>query len=153
MSIISKHIDVNVPVNTAYNQWTQFKSFPQFMEGVKEVQQLDDRRMHWRAQILGKEQEWDAEITEQVPDKRIAWRSTSGAPNAGIVTFLPLTETSCRITLQMEYEPQGVVENTGDTLGLVGQRIQGDLERFKDFIESRGEETGAWRGRIGRRAS
>lgn len=153
MSIISKHIDVNVPVNTAYNQWTQFESFPHFMEGVKEVRQIDDRRMHWRAQILGKEQEWDAEITEQVPDKRIAWRSISGAPNAGIVTFHPLTDTTCRINLQLEYEPQGLVENTGDSLGLVGQRIEGDLERFKDFIESRGEETGAWRGRIGRRAS
>lgn len=153
MSIISKHIDVNVPCNTAYNQWTQFETFPQFMEGVKEVTQLDDRRMKWRAQILGKETEWLAEITEQVPDKRIAWRSTSGAPNAGVVTFHPLDETSCRVMLQIDYDPQGFVENAGDTLGLVEQRVEGDLARFKEFIESRGEETGAWRGRIGRRAS
>jgi uncharacterized membrane protein len=109
--------------------------------------------MHWRAQILGKETEWDAEITEQAPDKRIAWRSTSGAPNSGVVTFHPLSEDSCRVMLQMEYDPQGFVESAGDTLGLVEQRVQGDLARFKDFIESRGEETGAWRGKIGRRAS
>jgi uncharacterized membrane protein len=148
MSIITKHIDVNVPTNMAYNQWTQFETFPRFMEGVKEVKQLDDRRMQWRAQILGKETEWQAEITEQVPDKRIAWRSISGTPNAGVVTFHPVSENTCRVMIQMEYDPQGFVESTGDTLGLVEQRVEGDLARFKDFIESRGEETGAWRGKI-----
>jgi uncharacterized membrane protein len=148
MSTIEKSIDVNVPVRTAYNQWTQFEEFPQFMEGVREVKQLDDRRLHWRAEIGGKEKEWDAQITEQVPDQRIAWRSISGSSNAGIVTFSPLSENSSRITVRMDYDPEGLTENVGDTLGVVSQRVEGDLARFKKFIETRGRETGGWRGEI-----
>ena len=148
MSTIEKSIEVNVPVNTAYNQWTQFESFPKFMEGVKEVRQLDDKRLHWRAEIAGKEKEWDAEITEQIPDNRIAWRSRTGAQNGGVVTFHRISATTTKIMLQMEYDPETFVEKAGDAVGVVSLRVGGDLQRFKDFIESRGGETGAWRGEI-----
>ncbi len=150
MSSIVKTIDVNVPVRTAYNQWTQFEEFPQFMDGVHEVRQLDDRRLHWKASIGGKTEEWDAVISEQTPDQRIAWMNTSGARNAGVVTFHHLNDTTSRVTLQMEYEPQGMVETAGDTLGFVSRKVEGDLERFKEYIESRGHETGGWRGSIRR---
>jgi uncharacterized membrane protein len=143
-----KYVDVHVPVRTAYNQWTQFEDFPHFMEGVESVTQLDDKRLHWRAEIAGKTEEWDAIITEQLPDERVAWTSTTGAKNAGVVTFHHLDENTTRVTLQLDYEPEGVVENVGAALGFVDRRVQGDLERFKKFIESRGEETGAWRGTI-----
>ena len=148
MAEIMKHIDVDVPVRTAYNQWTQFEDFPRFMEGVKEVRQLDDQRLHWRAEIAGKEEEWEAKITEQIPDDRVAWYNTSGARNAGVVTFHRLDEGRTRVTLQLDYEPQGVIEKAGDLLGFVSRRVEGDLQRFKEFIESRGSETGAWRGEI-----
>ncbi len=148
MSSIETSIAVDVPVRTAYNQWTQFEEFPRFMEGVREVQQLDDRRLRWRAEIGGKEKVWEAEIAEQIPDERVAWHSTSGAPNAGVVTFHHLAPEKCRIMLQMKYDPQGFVENVGDTLGATKVRIKGDLERFKQFIESQGRETGAWRGEV-----
>lgn len=148
MATMEKSIDVNVPVQTAYNQWTQFESFPQFMEGVKEVQQLDDKRLHWRASIGGKEEEWDAVIEDQVPDQRVAWRSTTGAENAGLVSFVPLGPDSTRVTLRMTYQPEGFVEKAGDALGMADRRIQGDLERFKEFIEARGSASGAWRGEI-----
>jgi uncharacterized membrane protein len=148
MSNIEKSIDVNVPVRTAYNQWTQFAEFPKFMEGVQEVQQLDDTHMHWRANIAGKEEEWDAVITEQVPDMRVAWTNTTGARNAGVVTFHRLADHKTRVMLQIDYEPQGVVENVGDALGFVGRRVEGDLQRFKEFIEARQQETGAWRGEV-----
>jgi uncharacterized membrane protein len=150
MSTIEQSIDVNVPVHTAYNQWTQFEEFPQFMEGVEEVRQLDDRRLHWRANIGGRVEEWDAVITEQHPDERIAWKNTTGATNAGVVTFHRLADNKTRIMLQMEYDPQGVVENLGDLLGMVSRRVANDLERFKEFIEARGHETGAWRGEVER---
>ena len=148
MSTIEKSIEVNVPLSTAYNQWTQFEEFPKFMEGVKQVTQLDDKRLHWRAEIAGKELEWDAEITEQIPDKRIAWRSRTGAPNGGVVTFHHISPTTTKIMLQMEYDPQTFMEKAGDAVGIVSQRVAGDLQRFKEFIESRGQETGAWRGEI-----
>ncbi|HZR83883.1 MAG TPA: SRPBCC family protein [Candidatus Binatia bacterium] len=148
MSTLEKHIDVQVPVETAYNQWTQFETFPEFMEGVMEVHQLDDERLHWKANVGGKEKEWDARITEQIPDKRIAWRNIDGPTNAGVVTFHRLAPSQTRVMLQLEYEPEGLVENVGDMVGIVSSRIQGDLERFKGFIESRGNETGAWRGKI-----
>jgi len=148
MSNIEKSIDVHVPVHTAYNQWTQFETFPRFMEGVEEIRQLDDKRLHWRANVGGKLKEWDAVITEQVPDQRIAWRNTTGASNAGVVTFHRLNENTTRVMLQLEYEPEGVVENVGDVIGVVSSRVKGDLERFKRFIEERGSETGAWRGKI-----
>jgi uncharacterized membrane protein len=148
MSTIEKSIEVNVPVNTAYNQWTQFEDFPQFMEGITSVRQIDDTHLHWKANVGGKDKEWDAEITEQIPDKRIAWRSVNGAPNGGVVTFHQLTQDRTRVMLQMDYDPEGVVENVGNAVGVFTRRVEGDLERFKDFLESRGQETGAWRGSV-----
>lgn len=148
MSTISTWIDVNVPTTIVYNQWTQFETFPRFMEGVREVKQLDDRRLHWRAEVWGKEEEWDAEILEQVPDKRIAWRSITGAANAGVVTFHPITPESSRVMIRMDYDPKGIIEQVGDSLGLLTKRVESDLGRFKEFIEARGHETGAWRGEI-----
>lgn len=148
MSVIERSIEINVPVQTAYNQWTQFEEFPRFMEGVKQVKQLDDKHLYWKAEIGGKEKEWNAEITEQIPDQRIAWTSRSGAMTAGVVTFHRLSDAKSKIMLQMEYDPQGAVENVGDALGIVTQRVQGDLERFKEYIETRGQETGAWRGAV-----
>ncbi|HKO24563.1 MAG TPA: SRPBCC family protein [Chloroflexota bacterium] len=148
MSRIEKSIDVNVPLRTAYNQWTQFEEFPRFMEGIEEVQQLDDKHLHWRASIGGKQEEWDAEIVEQVPDQRVAWRSTSGAPNSGVVTFESLGAGTTRVNLQLEYTPQNAVESAGDAMGVLSRRVEGDLQRFKEYIEARGAETGAWRGEI-----
>ena len=148
MSVIEKSIEINVPVRAAYNQWTQFEEFPKFMEGVKQVKQLDDKHLHWKADIGGKEKEWKAEITEQIPDERIAWTSRGGALNAGVVTFHRLSDSKSKVMLQMEYDPQGFVENGGDAVGVVTQRVQGDLERFKQYIENRGQETGAWRGTV-----
>jgi uncharacterized membrane protein len=148
MTTIEKSIDVKVPTRKAYNQWTQFEEFPRFMGGVEEVRQLDEKRSRWRTNIGGKEKVFDTEITEQIPDRRIAWRSLSGASQAGVVTFRTLSDRKTRIMLQMEYEPEGFAENVADGLGIVTRRIEKDLERFKDFIETQGTETGAWRGRI-----
>ncbi|MBX5444894.1 SRPBCC family protein [Sphaerobacter sp.] len=148
MATVTKSIEVNVPLSTAYNQWTQFEEFPQFMEGVKEVRQIDDQHLHWRAEVGGTEQEWQARIVEQVPDQRIAWHSVAGDENAGVVTFHYIDEDTTRVTLQLGYEPEGLKERIGDALGFMERRVQGDLERFKDFIERRGRETGGWRGTI-----
>jgi uncharacterized membrane protein len=148
MSSVNKAIDIDVPVQVAYNQWTQFEQFPQFMEGVKQVRQLDDQRLHWIAEVGGKTQEWDAKITEQIPNQRIPWTSISGAPNGGAVDFHRLSDHQTRLTLTLEYDPQGFIENVGDALGFMTRRIEGDLKRFKEFIETRGSETGAWRGEI-----
>ena len=150
MERIEKSIDVHVPVRVAYDQWTQFEEFPRFMEGVREVRQMGDRHLHWVAEIWGKEKEWDAELTEQVPDRKIRWRSVSGTRNDGMVEFSPVSSNETRITVHMDYEPEGVVENVGDFLGATSSRVEGDLDRFKSFIESRGQQTGAWRGRIQR---
>jgi uncharacterized membrane protein len=147
-SSIIETIEVNVPVRTAYNQWTQFEDFPQFMGSVHEVRQLDDKRLHWKANVAGEEKEWDAEITEQIPDKRISWRSTSGVPNGGVVTFHKLSDDVTRITLQMDYQPEGPMEKIGDALGAVRLEARGNLQKFKDMLEKRGKETGAWRGSI-----
>ena len=148
MAHVEKAIDINVPVRRAYNQWTQFEEFPRFMEGVEKVEQLDEKRLRWRADVGGRVEEWEAEITEQVPDMRIAWRSLEGARNAGVVTFHRLDDNHCRVMLQMEYDPEGVVESIGDALGFFKRRIAADMERFKEFMESRSAETGAWRGEI-----
>ncbi|MDP9069614.1 MAG: SRPBCC family protein [Actinomycetota bacterium] len=148
MSSIEQSIEVNVPVRTAYNQWTQFEDFPHFMEGVEKVNQLDDVNLHWVAEIMGQHREWDAKITEQIPDERIAWRNVDGATNAGVVTFHRISDDTTKIMLQMEYDPEGFGEKAADALGLVKARVKGDLERFKTFIESRGQETGAWRGEV-----
>ncbi|HUG77844.1 MAG TPA: SRPBCC family protein [Burkholderiales bacterium] len=156
MERIEKSIEVLCPVRTVYNQWTQFEDFPRFMAGVKEIRQLDDTHVHWRAEIWGKEKEWDAEITEQVPDQKISWRSTSGdAPNGGTVRFEPLAADRTRVKLTMEYEPQGALENVADALGVLSKRVQNTVEDFKQFIEKRGAETGGWRGEVhgGRKTS
>ncbi len=148
MSTIEQSIEVNVPVRTAYNQWTQFEDFPHFMEGVEKVNQIDDVSLHWVAEILGQHREWDAKITEQTPDERIAWTNVDGATNAGVVTFHRIDDNTTRIMLQMEFDPDGFAEKAADALGLVKGRVKGDLERFKTFIENRGQETGAWRGEV-----
>lgn len=148
MANYEKSIDVNVPVRTAYNQWTQFEEFPQFMQGVESVTQIDDRMLRWKASIAGKSEEWMAEITEQTPDQRIAWTSTTGARNAGVVSFHHIDDNTTRVMLQIDYDPKGFVENVGDALGMVERRMQGDLEKFKEYIESRGMESGGWRGDI-----
>ena len=148
MSTIEESIEVQVPVRTAYNQWTQFEDFPRFMEGVQEVRQLDDTHLHWKADIAGQEREWDAEITEQHPDERVAWKSTGGAQHAGVVTFHRIGDEQSRVMLQLDVEPEGVTEQVGDKLGFVKRRVKGDLERFKELIESRGSETGGWRGEV-----
>jgi len=148
MPRIEKDIVVNVPVSVAYDQWTQFESFPEFMEGVKEVVQLDEKRLRWRAEIAGKPEEWEAEITDQVPDRHIAWRSVTGAMNAGSVMFQPVGDGQTKVTLGLAYEPRDATEKVGDALGFLERRVSGDLERFTKFVESRGAPTGAWRGEI-----
>jgi uncharacterized membrane protein len=145
---IEKSVEVDVPVSVTYNQWTQFEDFPRFMEGVKEVKQLDDKRLRWRAEVAGKDVEWLAEITSQEPDRRIGWKSIGGAMNSGVVLFEPLGPSKTRVTLNLQYEPEGAVENTGSALGVVSARVGGDLKRFKEFIEERGRATGGWRGEI-----
>ncbi len=148
MASVVESIDVTAPVSTAYNQWTQFEEFPRFMEGVKSVTQTDDTHLHWVAEVAGREMEWDAEITEQHPDERVAWRATSGAENAGVVTFHRIDDETTRVTLQLDVDPEGIVENVGTALGFLERRVKGDLGRFKEFVESRGTETGAWRGNV-----
>ena len=141
-------IDVDVPVRTAYDQWTQFESFPQFMEGVESVVQQDDRTLRWSAVIAGKRKTWTAQITDQTPDTRVAWKSIEGAENDGAVLFEPQGDRRTRITLKIDADPDGLTETVGANLGFLQARVKGDLERFKKFIESRGAETGAWRGEI-----
>jgi uncharacterized membrane protein len=148
MAKIEHSIDIAVPVREAYDQWTQFEDFPRFMENVESVRQIDDTHLHWIATIAGKRQEWDAEITEQTPDQRIAWTSITGDPNGGAVDFHRLGEERTRVTLTMDVEPEGVVEKVGTALGVPSSQVKGDLERFKEFIESRGTATGAWRGEV-----
>jgi uncharacterized membrane protein len=148
MSQIMESIDVDVPVRTAYDQWTQFEEFPRFMEGIEQVEQLDDTTLRWTAQIAGVRKSWTAEITEQTPDQRIAWNATEGAENAGVVTFHRLDDQKARVTLQLDVEPEGPVEAAGDALGFVQRRAKGDMERFKTFIEQRGAATGGWRGEV-----
>jgi uncharacterized membrane protein len=149
MERIEKEIDVDRPVRTVYNQWTQFEEFPRFMDGVKEVKQLDDTHVHWHAELFGKDKEWDAEITEQVPDQKIGWKSISGdAPNAGTVRFEPIGPERTRVRLTMAYEPQGAVEKTGDAIGLLSMRVQNSVKNLKKYIEERGIEDGAWRGEV-----
>ncbi len=148
MSAIEKTIEVAVPIRMAYNQWTQFEDFPEFMEGVTAVKQLDDKRLRWHAEVLGKDLEWTAEITQQIPDRQIAWRSTSGSKNEGSISFEPVDAAHTKLKLRMEYEPEGGVETVGSAIGLFSGRVEGDLRRFKEFIEARLSETGAWRGAI-----
>ena len=148
MKTIEESVEIGVPVSTAYNQWTQFESFPQFMEGVERVDQEGDTRLHWVAEVAGEKREWDAEITEQHPDERVAWRATDGAENAGVVTFHRISSDTTKVMLQLEFDPEGFVETAGDALGFVKRRATGDLQRFKKFIEASGTETGGWRGNV-----
>ncbi|MCK9486887.1 MAG: SRPBCC family protein [Dehalococcoidia bacterium] len=149
MARAAKEVVVDAPLTAVYNQWTQFEEFPEFMEGVVEVRQLDDKHLHWLAVIGGREAEWDAEIQEQVPDERIVWRATEGDGNAGWVTFERVSAEQTRVHLEMSYEPEGILQNVADALGFVDRQVEGDLKRFKAFIEERGGmETGAWRGEI-----
>jgi uncharacterized membrane protein len=148
MTTVEESIEVEVPVSTAYNQWTQFEDFPEFMEGVEKVEQLTDDKLHWVTKIAGVEREFDAKITEQYPDERVAWTTMDGPKQAGVVTFHKLDPSRTKVMLQLDFEPEGIVEQAGDKLGIVKSRVHGDLERFKTFIEKRGTETGAWRGDI-----
>ena len=148
MSEVTKSIDVNVPIGAAYDQWTQFEEFPRFMEGVKSVRQLDDTHLHWAAEIAGIEKEWDAEISEQHPDERVAWHSTSGNKNAGVVTFHRLDDNTTRVTLQMDVEPDGPIETLGDWAGVLDRQVEEDMDRFAKYITGHGEPTGAWRGNV-----
>jgi uncharacterized membrane protein len=148
MATVTETIDIAVPVRTAYNQWTQFEQFPDFMEGISDVRQLDDVHLHWVAELGGKLEEWDAEITEQRPDECVAWRSTSGKLNAGVVRFAPLGPESTRLTVEMEHDPEGVIETVGSAVGADQRRVRRDLEQFRAMIEERGHETGGWRGEV-----
>jgi uncharacterized membrane protein len=148
MTKIERSIEVDVPTRVAYDQWTQFEDFPQFMDGVERVVQEDDRFLRWTATIGGQRREWIAEIIDQTPDVRVAWTSVEGAVNAGAVMFAPVGAERTRVTLTMEVEPSGAVESVGVALGFLDRQVTGDLERFKDFIESRAVPTGAWRGEI-----
>ncbi len=150
MTSAQKSIEVSCYVTAAYDQWTQFEAFPTFMDGVEEVRQLDDRNLHWKVKVDGVEREFDAEITEQLPDERIAWRSTSGPDQAGVVTFHKLDDSTTRVMLQLDVEPEGLVEKVGDKLGFVERQVTKDLENFKRLIEQRGGPTGAWRGEVPR---
>jgi uncharacterized membrane protein len=148
MAEMEKSIEVDAPLREVYNQWTQFEEFPSFMDGVVEVRQIDDKRLFWRANIGGAEREWHAEITDQTPDRRIAWRSLTGAENGGAVLFEPCADGKTKVTMRMQYNPEGVTENVGDALGFVGRRVQGDLDRFRSLMEERGRASGGWRGEI-----
>jgi uncharacterized membrane protein len=145
---IEKSVEVDVPVSTAYNQWTQFEEFPSFMNGVEAVKQLDETHLHWVASIGGHREEWDAEITEQIPDERVAWKATSGKGNAGVVTFHKLDDNRTKVMLQLDWESEGRVEALGAMLGRDDRAVKGDLERFKELIEKQGSESGAWRGEV-----
>ena len=150
MSTITEAVDVDVPIRVAYDQWTQFESFPQFMEGVQEIRQLDATHTHWVIDVAGRVREFDATITEQHPDERVAWTSTAGPTHAGVITFHRLAESKTRVTAQMDIDPEGVVENVADKIGVLGHRVKADMKKFKEFIESRGTETGGWRGEVDR---
>jgi len=147
-SYITKSVDVKAPVGVVYNQWTQFEEFPQFMEGVEEVRQISDKKLHWKAKVGLVTKEWEAEIINQVPDQKVEWKNTTGAHNAGVVDFLPNEDGTTRVTTVIAYEPENWIETAGDVLGFMGRRVQGDLDRFKAFIEAKGVPTGGWRGEV-----
>ncbi|MFE7837095.1 SRPBCC family protein [Streptomyces sp. NPDC057474] len=149
MTQIEESIEVQVPVRTAYNQWTQFETFPEFMSGVERIEQRSDTLTHWVTKVDGVHREFDAEITEQIPDERVAWTTVAGgARQAGVVTFHHLSEERTKVMLQMEFQPEGTADKVADKLGVVKRQTKGDLERFKKFIEERGRETGEWRGAV-----
>jgi uncharacterized membrane protein len=149
MSSVIKTVEVDAPLPIVYNQWTQFEEFPRFMEGVDRIKQIDETHTHWTVTVAGKTKEFDATITEQHPDERIAWKSDSGPNHAGVITFHRLNDTRTRVTAQLEIDPDGFVEAVADKLGVLDRRVQGDLDRFKTFVEERGGETDGWRGDVG----
>jgi uncharacterized membrane protein len=149
-SSVTESIDVHVPIDKAYNQWTQFEDFPKFMSGVDSITQKDDRHLHWQVTLNGVTREFDAEITEQRPEERIAWKSTDGTTHSGVVTFHKLADSDTRVTVQLEWQPEGIVEKAGSVVGVDKHQVSKDLDRFKDFIENRPAETGAWRGEVPR---
>ncbi len=153
MSTVTESIDVDVPIKTAYDQWTQFESFPQFMEGVEEIRQIDDTHNHWVIKIAGVTREFDATITEQHPEERVAWRADDGPNHAGVVTFHRIDDNQTRVTAQMDIDPEGFVENVADKAGILDRRVKGDMKKFKEFIESRDSATGSWRGDVDRPGS
>ena len=148
MATVEQSIEVDVPLSTAYNQWTQFESFPHFMSGVDDVQQVNDTLTHWKTSIGGVEREFDAEITEQHPDERVAWRAVDGKTHAGVVTFHRLSDSSTKVMVQIDWETESLTEKTGAAVGLDDMQVKSDLKKFKEFIESRGVESGGWRGDI-----
>jgi uncharacterized membrane protein len=150
MASVTQSIDVDVDVTTAYNQWTQFESFPNFMDGVEQIRHTDDTHLHWKTNVGGVTREFDTEITEQHPDERVAWKSTDGTTHAGVITFHKLNDSTSRITAQIDWQPEGMVEKAGAMVGVDDHRVKSDLKRFKTFIEQRGRETGAWRGDVPR---
>ncbi|WP_042387432.1 SRPBCC family protein [Streptacidiphilus melanogenes] len=149
MSMVQESVEVEVPLHTAYNQWTQFEDFPRFMEGVEEVTQIDARHNHWKTRVGGATREFDTEIVDQMPDQKIAWRTIGGdVQQMGVVTFEPLDARRTAVRLAIDFEPEGVAQKAADVMGMVDRRVKGDLRRFKSFVEDRGMESGAWRGRI-----
>lgn len=149
MPQVIETVDVNVPVTTAYNQWTQFEEFPQFLSFVESITQIDDTMTHWKVNIGGAEREFDAEITEQLPDERVAWNSVGGdVDHAGVVTFHKLSSDTSRVTVQLDWEAENLVEKAGAVLGFDDRAVKSDLKNFKKFIEERGVEDGAWRGTV-----
>ncbi|KMO93737.1 SRPBCC family protein [Streptomyces roseus] len=149
MSLVKESIEVSVPVRTAYDQWTQFESFPQFMDGVERIEQSTATLTHWVTKIGGVRREFDAEITEQIPDSKVAWVTVGGeSDQSGLVTFEPIDPSHTRVTLMMDFDPEGLAENIGDKLGFIDRQVKGDLQRFKHFIEDRGAATGEWRGQV-----
>jgi len=148
METIRESIEVDVPVRTAYNQWTQFEEFPRFMEGVASVKQIDDTHLRWVAEIAGERRDWEAEIVEQLPDQKIAWRAVEGSGPNGVVTFEPLGEDKTLVMVEMSYEPEGFKEQLGAKIGIDSRQVKDDLERFKQLIENRDEATGAYRAKV-----
>ena len=150
MSAIEESIDINSPLRAVYDHWTQFERFPSFMEGVTEVRQLDATHLHWVAEIAGHRHEWDAEVTEQKPDERVAWRNVDGKDNAGVVTFHRLADNATKVTVQMDFVPEGILEKLGNAIGAPDRRVKGDLQRFKEMAEESGEPAEGWRGEVKR---
>jgi len=149
MSTITESVDVDVDLQTAYDQWTQFETFPQFMEGVESIKQLDDTHLRWNVKVGPVTREFNATVTEQHPSERIAWHSDEGPEHAGVVTFEPITKESTKVTVEMTMDPEGFVENVADKAGVLDHRVKGDMKNFKKFIESReGAQTGGWHGEV-----
>ncbi|HEX3613696.1 MAG TPA: SRPBCC family protein [Sporichthyaceae bacterium] len=151
MTSVTQSVDVEVPVHVAYNQWTQFEEFPRFMGGVESITQLDDTHLRWEISVDGVKRDYETEITEQHPDERVAWRSADGS-HAGVITFHRLSDSSARVTAQLDWKPEGVAEHVGALIGTDDRQVKHDLKRFKEFIEQRGQESGGWRGDVPRKS-